>query len=66
MIAPSDIFWVGPDGVLTWRAVVGSMDAAKQRVEVLAKSQPGDYVVMSLRTGNKVSIRVEKNPKPVV
>jgi hypothetical protein len=65
MIAPFDIFWVGPDGGLIWRAVADSMDAAKQRIDLLAKSQPGEYVVMSLRTGNKISIRVGGDAKPV-
>jgi len=66
MIAPFDIFWVGRDGVPIWRAVADNLDAAKQRIEVLSKVQPGEYMIMSLRTGKKISLRVDDEPKPVV
>ena len=51
---PVDIFRVGEDGSLKWLETTKSLDLAILRVNILAASLPGDYVVASQETGDKI------------
>jgi hypothetical protein len=52
-----DIFKYGGDGEPLWVEASPSMDAAKVRVQELAQVFPGDYLILSHQTGEKVSIK---------
>lgn len=57
MIAPFDIFRVNPaDSALFWCATADSLDSAKQRVQELSKKYPGQFVIMSIKTGRRLTI----------
>ena len=64
MIAPFDIFRLGADGHPVWVEAVPTLDAAKIRVQSLGATFPGQYMIFSQKTGNKISITVDrKRPK---
>lgn len=57
MIAPFDIFRVNSsDGALLWCATADSLDSAKQRVQELSKKHRGQFVIVSLKTGRRLTI----------
>jgi len=56
MIAPFDIFKVESFG-LRWMELELDLERAKARVQVLAASSPGEYIIVSQQTGEKLSIR---------
>jgi hypothetical protein len=58
MIPTFDIFRV-KDGSPLWAECVQTLDEAKSRVQELAGSQPGEYLIYCQKTGNKTSITVE-------
>ena len=57
MIAPFDIFRVNPaDGALLWCATADSLESAKQRVQELSKKHRGQFVIVSIKTGRRLTI----------
>lgn len=57
MIAPFDIFRVNPaDAALLWCATADSLESAKQRVQELSKKYPGQFVIISIKTGRRLTI----------
>lgn len=58
MVPTFDIFWV-KDGSPLWEECVQTFDEAKSRVQELAGSQAGEYLIYCQKTGNKTSIIVE-------
>lgn len=61
MIAPFDIFRVdGPDAVM-WVRSVDDLETAKALVKTLMKITPAEYLILSQKTGNKISIKPERN-----
>lgn len=63
MVPPFDIFRQEADGSLRWLQTSDSLQAAKLRIEVLALTAPGEYVIFSQKTGNKTVIIAGK-PEP--
>jgi hypothetical protein len=57
MIPPFDIFYVSHDGYI-WQEPAESLECAKLRVQQLGASRPGEYIIFSQKTGNKLSIHV--------
>jgi len=57
MIPPIDIFRM-VEGDLVWEEPSPSVDDARIRVQQLGAIQPGEYVIFSQKTGNKISVRV--------
>jgi|HubBroStandDraft_2_1064218.scaffolds.fasta_scaffold06463_7 hypothetical protein len=57
MIPPFDIFYVSHDGYI-WQEPAESLESAKLRVQQLGISRPGEYIIFSQKTGNKLSINV--------
>jgi hypothetical protein len=51
-----DIFKQQPDGNAYWIDAAPDLETAKARVRVLAKSFPGQYVVVDNATGEKFFI----------
>lgn len=56
MVPPFDILRQESDGSLRWIQAADSLEAAKSRIEVLAVSLPGAYVIFNQNTGNKMVI----------
>jgi hypothetical protein len=56
MFHPLDIFKTDPDGSVLWRGAAETLVAAKARVQSLALSSPGEYLVLNQHTGDRVSI----------
>jgi len=75
MIAPFDIFRVdSTDGALIWCATAESLDAAKERVATLGKMHRAQFVIVSIKTGRRLTIDLtspdapapgEEKPDPV-
>jgi hypothetical protein len=57
MIAPFDIFEVETAGSVVWRGTAANMEEARARVRELAAASPGEYFILSQRTGNKITVR---------
>lgn len=69
MIAPFDIFKSEGNGDLLWLEAVPDLDTAKARVREMGSSSPGKYMILSQKTGNKLSVEVDQRGKlfgPVV
>jgi hypothetical protein len=56
MLYPLDIFKTDPDGSVLWRGAAETLAAAKARIQSLALSSPGEYLVFNQHTGDRVSI----------
>jgi hypothetical protein len=56
MFHPLDIFKTDPDGHVLWLGGVESFVAAKRRIEELARSSPGEYLIVDQITGHKVCV----------
>ena len=59
MIPPFDIFSVDSEDELVWQAMAESLAVARVKVKILMDAQPGDYVIRSQRTGNKMVIKTD-------
>src|SRR6266446_5060329 len=56
MNPPFDIFNV-ESVVLRWMELAVDLERARARVKVLAGSSPGEYIIVSQQTSEKISIR---------
>ncbi len=57
MLAPLDIFIKMEDGTYVWKAAAESFELAKSKVEELAAKAPGEYMIFSQTTGNKIVLK---------
>lgn len=55
MVEPFDIFEVLPNDEMKWCGPAYTLPDAMARI---AKRGPGDYLIFSLNTGNKMTVRV--------
>jgi len=46
------------------KAAAGSLELAKSKVEQLAANAPGEYMIFSQTTGNKITIKPDGLPEP--
>jgi hypothetical protein len=53
-----DIFKTDSDGAVLWRGTAEDFIAAKKRIETLALSAPGEYMILNQRTGQRQRMRV--------
>ena len=51
-----DIFQKEESGSVLWRAAARTMEEATAHVQKFAMSAPGEYVILDVRTGNKLVI----------
>ena len=51
---PLDIFKTDLDGSVLWRGAVENVEAAKARIQMLAISSPGEYLILDQKTGQRV------------
>jgi hypothetical protein len=63
MIAPFDIFKTEIDGDILWLEAVPDLDTAKARVREMGSTSPGKYMILSQKTGNKLSLEVDGTGK---
>jgi hypothetical protein len=63
MLAPLDIFKLQQDGTYTWKQAADSLEAAKSTVQRLATTSPGEYMIFSQTTGDRVVVK-DGLPKP--
>jgi hypothetical protein len=56
MTEPLDIFMKSENGTYVWKASVGSLQAANQMVEHLATTFPGEYMIFSQETNEKIVV----------
>jgi hypothetical protein len=57
MFYPLDIFKTDSDGSVLWQGAAETLIAAKLRIQRLALSSPGEYMVKDQHTGDSVRIR---------
>jgi len=62
MLAPLDIFKM-EDGTYVWKATADSLGLAKSTVERLATNSPGEYMIFSQNTGNKIVVNLNGLPE---
>ena len=56
-MAPSlDIFRIDPGGRVLWCGAVKSFVAAKARIQMLAVSSPGEYLIVDEESGNRILV----------
>ena len=55
MLAPLDIFKM-QDGTYVWKGAAESFEVAQSKVQQLARSAPGEYMIFSQATGKKTLI----------
>ena len=62
MLAPLDIFIKTEDGTYVWKAAADSFELAKSKVEQLAVTSPGEYMIFSQTTQNKIVVKADGSP----
>jgi hypothetical protein len=56
MLPSHDIFKMYSDGSVRWRGAVESLEAAKARIQKLALSSPGEYLILNQHTGDRIRV----------
>ena len=56
--ASFDIFRVSANGAPIWIESANSLDSAKERIQTLGASVPGEYLVFDQKAGNKQLVTV--------
>jgi hypothetical protein len=64
MLAPLDIFIKTEDGTYVWKAAAETLELAKSLVQRLATDSPGEYMIFSQKTGNKILVKPDGLPEP--
>jgi hypothetical protein len=64
MLEPLDIFVKLEDGTYVWKAAAVSFELAKSTIQRLAATSPGEYMIFSQTTGNKVVVKRDDLPEP--
>lgn len=59
MIPPFDIFKIEPRGDVRWLQSATDIDVAKARLKVLGSATPGNYIVFSQKTGQRMVFTVD-------
>jgi hypothetical protein len=54
-----DVFQKETGGSVLWRAAAATMEEATAHIQKLATEAPGEYVILDVRTGNKMIIKCE-------
>jgi hypothetical protein len=55
VVVSFDVFKMGKEGPV-WRGSANTLDDAKARVQKLGKIQPGEYLIINQRTGERLEI----------
>ena len=54
-----DVFQKEPGGSVLWRAAAATMAEATAHIQKLAMEAPGEYVILDMRTGNKMVVKCD-------
>ena len=54
-----DVFQKEPGGSVLWRATAATMAEARAHIQKLAMEAPGEYVILDMRSGNKMVIKCD-------
>lgn len=54
-----DVFQKEPGGSVLWRAAAATMAEATAHIQKLATEAPGEYVILDVKTGNKMIIKCD-------
>lgn len=65
MNAEFDIFKSDTTGRVLWVGVASNLESAKDRIQAIGKSRPGKYLIMDLRTGDKIHVSTSDSPSPI-
>jgi hypothetical protein len=60
-----DIFHIETDGGLRWIGTSNTLESAVSSVEILAAPTPGDYVIVSEKTGEKTFVSLWNKPQRI-
>ena len=64
MLEPLDIFVKMEDGTYVWKAAANTFELAKSTVQRLATTSPGEYMIFSQTTGNKIVVKRDGLSEP--
>ena len=64
MLPPLDIFFKRDDGTYVWKAPAESLAHANAKIKELAAVSPGEYMIFSQTTGNKLIVKPDASPEP--
>jgi hypothetical protein len=56
---PFEVFQREAGGSVLWRAAARTLEEATARVQQFAMGAPGEYVILDMRTGNKLVINAQ-------
>jgi hypothetical protein len=56
-----DIFRTDADGNLLWLEAAADLRSAEARIRTIGHLQPGEYLILDQRTGNKIPVKVGTN-----
>jgi sarcosine oxidase gamma subunit len=59
MVPSFDIFRTEAEGSVLWCGSATTMEEAEARVREFAATSPGEYLILSHRTGNKLTIKAD-------
>jgi hypothetical protein len=59
VITPFDIFRVESGNKILWLTAADDLETAKKHVEALMKTNPGEYLIRSLKTGHRITIKAD-------
>jgi hypothetical protein len=59
MIPPFDIFRTEASGTHLWLESARNLEDAKARIRELGADSPGEYLILSQKTGNKLVIKID-------
>jgi hypothetical protein len=57
-----DIFFKTEEGTYVWKAAAGSFEVAKSKVQRLATTFPGEYMIFSQSTRGKIVVNRDDLP----
>jgi hypothetical protein len=63
MLPPLEIFKL-QEGTYVWKAPADSLEHAKAKIKELAAKSPGEYMIFSQTTGNKLVVKPDGSPEP--
>jgi hypothetical protein len=64
VIPPFDIFQIMQDKQPLWLESAFTLETAKARVRELGESRPGEYLILSHKTGHQITLIVGKSEMP--
>jgi hypothetical protein len=59
MIPAFDIFQTETGGHVLWRGTAATLEDAKARAKELSVRSPGDYLILNLKTGDKIILKFD-------